>query len=113
MFDTKLSGKAALVVAALGGFLLLGSASSLHARDRDRDNRNCEQRIRRAEGKLQYERNHHGEQSGPARKAWRELQRARASCGDRRDHGRDNDRDRDRDHDRDRNHNHDHDNDRH
>jgi translation elongation factor EF-1alpha len=81
VFDAKRSGKAALIVAALGGFLLLGGAPQLHARDRQSS---CVNRMRKAEKKLGKAVKHHGQNSPQAQKAREKLEQARASCGEHR-----------------------------
>jgi U1 small nuclear ribonucleoprotein 70kDa len=107
--------KAPLVVAALGGFLMLGGFSTAQARDRAQD---CRTRVHKAEMRLDREIRKHGENSHQARHRREQLENARRDCRQYLDHGRrDRDRNHDRDHDRDRNHrqdrdhNHDHDND--
>ncbi len=77
-------GKATLLAAALGGFLLLGSAAPAQARDRDDK---CAQRIRQTEAQLQREIQRHGEYSRQAQKRRHELEKAREGC--RGDHDRD------------------------
>ncbi len=75
-------GKATLLAAALGGLLLLGSATPTQARDRDDK---CAQRIHKAEEKLEREIHRHGEHSRQARNSRRNLEKARASCRGERD----------------------------
>lgn len=86
-------GKAPLLAAALGGFLLLGVAAPAQARDRDDK---CVQRIHKAEERLKKEVRRHGEHSRQAEKRRHELEDAREKCHRGRDHDRDRDRDRDR-----------------
>ena len=71
-----------LFVPALGVLLLAGGVARAQASDRDRQ---CEQRIHRAEEKLRKEIDRHGEQSRQAEKRRHELEEARRSCGGDRD----------------------------
>ena len=80
--------KKILFVPALGVFLLVGGVAPILAGDRDRD---CRERIHKAEAKLRREIDRHGEHSQQAHKRRYELERARERCG--------GDRDRDHDHD--------------
>jgi hypothetical protein len=86
-----INGKSILVAAALGGFLLFTGAPATRAQDHDRD-RQCEQRIHKAEAKLQKEIERHGEQSRQAEKRRHELEQVRQSCHRDHDHDHDNDR---------------------
>ncbi len=95
MFDMKSSGKAAMVAAVLGGFLLLGGAPQLHARDRDTQ---CEKRVHKARQNLEKQIRRHGEHSRQAEKARRRLEETRESCGGRPDHDRDRNRNHGPDH---------------
>jgi len=72
-----------LFAAALGILLLVGGVARTQASDRDRQ---CQQRIHRAEEKLQTEINRHGEHSRQAEKRRHELEQVRRSCGGDRDH---------------------------
>ena len=81
-------GKTTLLAAVFGAFLLVGSVAPTVARDQ---NDKCRERIQKAEAKLRYEIERHGEHSRQAQKRRYELERARERCG----------RDRDRDHDHD------------
>ena len=81
-------GKTTLVAAIFGVFLLVGCVAPALAGDRDRE---CRERIEKAEAKLRREIDRHGEHSRQAEKRRYELESARESCG--------RDRDRDRDHD--------------
>jgi len=71
-----------LFVPALGVLLLAGGVARTQASDNDRQ---CEQRIRRAEEKLRKEIDRHGEQSRQAEKRRHELEEAKRSCGGDRD----------------------------
>ena len=90
----------ALLAAVFGAFLLvgcgahygrrpgLGGGPPARAGDRDRE---CSERIRKAEAKLRREIDRHGERSRQAEKRRYELERERERCGG----GRDRDHDRD------------------
>jgi hypothetical protein len=117
MFDAKTSGKAALIVAALGAFLLLGGVPQLHANDR---REKCDKYIYKARKNVGKQIRQHGEHSWQAEQARRRLEETRRNCGEYGyDRDRDRDRDRnhrrdyDRDHHHDRDHDHDHDHDHH
>ena len=77
--------KSILFVPALGVLLLTGGVARTQAGDNDRQ---CEQRIHRAEEKLRKEIDRHGEQSPQAEKRRHELEEARRSCGGDHDHDR-------------------------
>lgn len=81
-------GKTTLLAAMFGVFLLVGGVAPILAGDRDRD---CRERIHKAEAKLRREIDRHGEHSQQAHKRRYELERARERCG--------GDRDRDHNHD--------------
>jgi hypothetical protein len=83
------NGKSAVLAAALGGVLLFAGAPATRAQDHGRDEK-CEQRIHKAEAKLQKEIARHGEQSRQAEQRRQELEQVRQSCH--RDHDHDNDR---------------------
>ena len=69
------------LAAALTGCMLLGSAIPAMANDRDwRDRERCEQRIHRAQDRLQREAYRHGEYSRQAERARHELREAREQC---------------------------------
>ena len=68
-----------LFVPALGVLLLAGGVARAQAGDRDRQ---CEQRIHRAEEKLRKEIDRHGEHSRQAEKRRHDLEEARRSCGE-------------------------------
>ena len=92
----------ALLVAVFGAFLLvgcgahygrrpgLGGGPPTRAGDRDRE---CSERIRKAEAKLRREIDRHGEHSQQAQKRRYELDRELERCGGGRDRDRDHDRD--------------------
>ena len=71
-----------LFVPALGVLLLAGGVARTQASDNDRQ---CQQRIHRAEEKLRKEIDRHGEQSRQAEKRRHELEEAQRSCGGDRD----------------------------
>jgi len=71
-----------LFVPALGVLLLAGGAAFAQASDNDRQ---CNQRIRKAEENLQNAVDRHGEQSRQAEKRRHELEEAQRSCGGDRD----------------------------
>ena len=71
-----------LFVAALGVLLLAGGVARTQASDNDRQ---CQQRIHRAEEKLRKEIDRHGEHSRQAEKRRHELEEAQRSCGGDRD----------------------------
>jgi hypothetical protein len=108
--------KAPLVVAALGGFLLLGGFAPAQARDRAQQ---CREEIHKAQERVAREVRNHGEHSWQARQRRQWLENTRERCrqylrndGDRdRNRNRDHDRDRNHRNDRDHNHNNDHDHD--
>ena len=75
-------GKATLVAAMFGVFLLVGCVAPARAGDRDHE---CRERIHKAEEKLRHEIDRHGERSRQAEKRRHELERARESCGRDRD----------------------------
>ena len=81
------------VIAALVVSVFLAGAVPARALDRDRDDRRCEQRIRKAENNLEKAIRRHGPRSRQAEQRRHELEEARERC---------HHRDRDRDHDRDR-----------
>ena len=74
--------KSILFVPALGVLLLAGGVVRTQASDKDR---HCQQRIHKAEEKLQKEIDRHGEHSRQAEKRRHELEEAKRSCGDDRD----------------------------
>ena len=69
--------KAGLVAVTVCGFLILGAAAPAQARHR---NGRCEQRIHRAEEKLEREIHRHGPNSRQAQKRRYDLERARERC---------------------------------
>ena len=71
-----------LFVPALGVLLLAGGVARTQASDNDRQ---CQQRIHRAEEKLRKEIDRHGEHSRQAEKRRHELEEAQRSCGGDRD----------------------------
>jgi len=71
-----------LFVPALGVLLLAGGVARTQASDNDRQ---CQQRIHRAEEKLRKEIDRHGERSRQAEKRRHELEEAQRSCGGDRD----------------------------
>ena len=77
-------GKATLVAAMFGVFLLGGCVVPILAGDRDHE---CRERIEKAEAKLRREIDRHGERSQQAEKRRHELEEARERCGG--DHDRD------------------------
>ncbi len=109
MFHMKISGKLALVVAGIGGFLLLGGVPQLHAYTRQQ----CNKYVYRAQKNVGKQIRQHGEGSWQVREARRQLEQTRANCGEygygNRGYGRgrgyygNRDWNRDRRHDRDRN----------
>ena len=68
-----------LFVPALGVLLLAGGVARTQASDNDRQ---CQQRIHRAEEKLRKEIDRHGEHSRQAEKRRHDLEEARRSCGE-------------------------------
>ena len=74
--------KSILFVPALGVLLLAGGVARTQASDNDRQ---CQQRIHRAEEKLRKEIDRHGEHSRQAEKRRHELEEAQRSCGGDRD----------------------------
>jgi len=74
--------KRILCVPALGALLLAGGAARTQARDNDRQ---CNQRIHKAEENLRKAVDRHGEQSRQAEKRRHELEEAQRSCGGNRD----------------------------
>ena len=74
--------KSILCVPALGVLLLAGGVARTQASDNDRQ---CQQRIHRAEEKLRKEIDRHGEHSRQAEKRRHELEEAQRSCGGDRD----------------------------
>ena len=71
-----------LFVPALGVLLLAGGVARTQASDNDRQ---CQQRIHKAEEKLRKEIDRHGEHSRQAEKRRHELGEAQRSCGGDRD----------------------------
>ena len=71
-----------LFVPALGVLLLAGGVARTQASDNDRQ---CQQRIHKAEEKLRKEIDRHGEHSRQAEKRRHELEEAQRSCGGDRD----------------------------
>ena len=71
-----------LFVPVLGVLLLAGGVARTQAGDNDRQ---CQQRIHRAEEKLRKEIDRHGERSRQAEKRRHELEEAQRSCGGDRD----------------------------
>jgi len=71
-----------LLVAASGVLLLVGGVARTQAGDSDRQ---CQQRVHRAEEKLRKEIDRHGEHSRQAERRRHELEEARRSCGGDRD----------------------------
>jgi hypothetical protein len=69
--------KTGLLVAALGGFLLLGGAMPAQAHDRDG---RCAQRIHKADEKLEWAIHRHGPNSRQAQKRRHELDEVREHC---------------------------------
>jgi len=74
--------KSILFVPALGVLLLAGGVGHTQASDNDRQ---CNQRIHKAEENLRKAVYRHGEQSRQAEKRRHELEEARRSCGGDRD----------------------------
>jgi len=74
--------KSILFVPALGVLLLAGGVGHTQASDNDRQ---CNQRIHKAEENLRKAVDRHGEQSRQAEKRRHELEEARRSCGGDRD----------------------------
>ena len=70
--------KSILFVPALGVFLLAGGVARTQAGDNDRQ---CDQRIHKAEGNLRKAVARHGEQSPQAEKRRHELEEAKRGCG--------------------------------
>lgn len=129
-FNFARFGKRLAMVATLGALCFLAAVPRAHAddrdrdRDRDRERAKCQERIEKAEHKLDEAIRKHGEYSHQARDRRRDLSEQREHCWsefhsywnghdhawhnehdwDRDDHDRDKDRDRDHgDHFRDRN----------
>ena len=71
-----------LLVAASGVLLLVGGVARTQAGDSDRQ---CQQRVHRAEEKLRKEIDRHGEHIRQAERRRHELEEARRSCGGDRD----------------------------
>ena len=71
-----------LFAAGLGVLLLAGGVARMQASDQDRQ---CQQRIHRAEEKLRKEVDRHGEHSRQAEKRRHELEEAQRSCRGNRD----------------------------
>lgn len=87
--------KGKIVVSAIVLIMFLASTVPARALVRDRDDdRKCEQRIHKAEDKLQNAIRKHGEHSRQAEQCRHELEEARERC-----HRGDHDRDHDHDHD--------------
>lgn len=87
--------KGKIVVSAIVLIMFLASTVPARALVRDRDDdRKCEQRIHKAEDKLQNAIRKHGEHSRQAEQRRHELEEARERC-----HHGDHDRDHDHDHD--------------
>ena len=74
--------KSILFVPALGVLLLAGGVGHTQASDNDRQ---CNQRIHKAEENLRKAVDRHGEQSCQAEKRRQELEEAQRSCGGDRD----------------------------
>ncbi len=76
---SNILGKIKAMTATLIVCMFLGSALPASA-FAHRDNRRCEQRIRRAQENLRRAEHRHGERSRQAQQRRRELEDARASC---------------------------------
>jgi ABC-type nickel/cobalt efflux system permease component RcnA len=85
--------KAKTLIAAFVILSFLGGV--VPARAVDRDDRKCEEQIRKAEAKLHDAERKHGEHSRQAESKRRDLENVRARC-----HRGDHDRDHDHDHER-------------